>query len=72
MKHRSLLTLYYVITQRCGKQYYCAKYSSQAGKTMLVVNGSTKNSLSVVVHRRSGADRKEIAKAFAEALQEFL
>ncbi len=49
-----------------------AKYSSQAGKTMLIVNGSTKNSLSVVVHRRSGADRKEIAKAFAQALQEFL
>ncbi len=49
-----------------------AQYPSRSGKPMLIVNASTKNSLSFVVDRRSGADPKEIAKAFGEALKDHL
>lgn len=49
-----------------------AEYPSKAGKPMLVINASTKNALTFVINRRSGADVAEITKAFGEALREYL
>ncbi len=47
-------------------------YQSNAGKPMLTLNASTKNTLTFVVDRRSGADAAEITRAFGGALKEHL
>lgn len=49
-----------------------AEYRTRAGKPMLSVNANTKTSLTVAIDRRSGADAKEIERAFAQALKEHL
>lgn len=49
-----------------------AEYPSKAGKPMLAVNASTKNTLTFVIDRRSEADAAEITKAFGKALKEHL
>lgn len=49
-----------------------AEYRSSTGKPMLAVNASTKNSLTVVIDRRSGADATEIMRAFDKALKAHL
>lgn len=57
---------------KAGPRAPVAEYPSRDGKPMLTVNASTKNSLTVIVDRRSGADAKEIAAAFNRALAEHL
>ena len=47
-------------------------YQSSDGEPMLALNTSTKNKLTFVVDRRSGADVTEITKAFGGALKEHL
>ena len=49
-----------------------AAYQSSAGKSMLTLNTSTKNTLTFVVDRRSGANAAEITRAFGGALKEHL
>lgn len=49
-----------------------AAYQSNAGEPMLALNASTKNTLTFVVDRRSGADVAEITRAFGGALKEHL
>ena len=49
-----------------------AKYLSSCGKTMLIVKAGTKNNLSFVIARHSGAEPEEIIKAFRSALKEHM
>lgn len=49
-----------------------AEYRSASGKLMLAINASTKNNLTIAIDRHSGADAKEIERAFAKALKEHL
>lgn len=69
---QTLLNAAKAVAKKTAAKGPVAEYRSSAGKPMLVINSSTKNTLTVVVDRRSGADSAEIAAAFDKALREHL